>query len=118
MPKPDTCIDIYMPACACDGKVYANDCDAAAQGQDISSLGCSPPDATLFSCGPMFCVKGSDYCQRSNSDVGGEPASFTCKPLPASCMTPATCDCLANEPCGTMCEALPDGDLKVTCLGG
>jgi hypothetical protein len=117
-PRPVTCADIYMPVCACDGKVHANDCEAAGQGQDISNLGCSPPDATLFSCGPIFCSKGSDYCQRSVSDVGGEPDGFICKPLPGSCMAPAMCDCLAGEPCGSMCEALLDGSLKLTCPGG
>ena len=37
--RPDACPDIFMPTCACDGKVYTSACDAAAHGVDASANG-------------------------------------------------------------------------------
>jgi hypothetical protein len=37
--RPDACADIFKPTCACDGKVYPNECDAAVHGFDISANG-------------------------------------------------------------------------------
>jgi hypothetical protein len=117
--RPEGCPKSYFPTCGCDGMVYGNDCDAASKGADVSDLGgCMPPDASQFSCGHGFCAKGQQYCERAGSDVDGNPDSFTCRAYPGSCMPPADCACLANEPCGAMCEALPDGELMLTCLGG
>jgi hypothetical protein len=118
-PRPMACDDVLIPTCACDGKVYGNPCEANAQGSDSSNAGgCAPPDAGSFACGPTFCAKNQQYCQMTGSDIGGEPDSYMCVNYPAACMVPATCACLANEPCGSMCDDLPDGQLKVTCLGG
>ncbi len=117
-PKPQGCPDIYMPVCACDGTVAGNACDANSQGQDISVLGgCTAPDG-MFACGAGFCDKATSYCQRTTSDVGGYPDSFTCAPLPDACAGGApTCACLAAEPCGNMCVEA-DGGLTLTCPGG
>jgi hypothetical protein len=38
-PRPEACTDIYSPVCACDGKVYGNECDAAVHGFDVSANG-------------------------------------------------------------------------------
>lgn len=38
-PRPEVCTDIYQPTCACDGKVYSNECDAASHGVDVSANG-------------------------------------------------------------------------------
>jgi hypothetical protein len=118
-PRPLGCPDVYIPACACDGTVYGNPCDANAAGQDVSNAGgCAAPAGT-FACGFTFCASDQQYCQRSTSDVGGYPDGYACQSLPASCVPgQLDCQCLANEPCGTICEALPSGDLQLTCPGG
>lgn len=36
---PEICYKIYKPVCACDGQTYANDCEAAAQGQSVEHVG-------------------------------------------------------------------------------
>lgn len=114
-PRPEGCPDSYAPRCGCNGVVFSNECDANGVGQDISNAGgCTPPDGT-FACGPQFCAAGQQYCQRTGSDVGGTPDYYQCIDLPQGCMD---CACLASEPCGDLCEAGPDGDLHVTCLGG
>ncbi|MCC6558685.1 MAG: hypothetical protein IT372_37595 [Polyangiaceae bacterium] len=114
-PRPQGCPDVYMPACGCDGTVYGNECDANGAGSDISAYGgCTPPAGT-FACGYTFCATGQQYCQRSVSDVGGEPDIYMCMDLPAGC---GDCACLASEPCGSMCEQLPSGGFLVTCPGG
>jgi hypothetical protein len=118
-PRPNGCPKSYMPTCGCDGMIYGNDCDAASKGSDVSDLGgCAPPDPGLFSCGHIFCAKDQQYCERSVSDVASIPDSYACKAYPAACMPPADCACLAGEPCGAMCDVLPDGELKLTCPGG
>lgn len=35
--RPEACPDIFKPTCACDGKVYPNECDAASHGVDVSA---------------------------------------------------------------------------------
>lgn len=117
-PRPNACNDIYAPVCTCDGTVAANDCDAAASGNDVSILGgCTAPDG-MFACGIGFCDKSMYYCRKSLSDVGGVPDSYSCEALPAACSGGApTCDCLAAETCGDMCSEA-DGGFTLTCPGG
>ena len=117
-PRPDVCDQVLDPKCACDGKVYNNACEAQKAGADIGTLGGCPAPAGQFPCGAGFCAKGQQYCQVDVSDVGGIPNGYGCKPLPADCsQAGATCDCLAGQPCGNMCQQV-DGGFVVTCPGG
>jgi len=117
-PRPNGCPDIYSPTCACDGKVHSSPCDAAGAGFDINDGGGCPAPTGKFACGSTFCEVGVTYCRRSISDIGGEPSSYECAQLPPACGNPATCACLANVPCGSMCEAASGGGFVVTCAGG
>ena len=120
--RPQACPEIYMPVCACDGKVYSNACDANGGGFDVSNNGgCPPPEATLFNCGHLFCNSATEYCNKTLSDVAGLPDSYGCAPLPAACAGGApSCMCI-GDPCGApiagTCAASGTG-FMVTCPGG
>jgi hypothetical protein len=110
--KPEECPDVDDPVCACDGKVYPNACAAAAAGADLSLLGACPAPPGTFACGSGFCDQADDYCL---VQMPGDPDPYTCEKLPPNCNNPgATCACLSDLPCGTMCEET-DGGFTVTC---
>lgn len=105
------------PTCACDGKVYVSECESQKAGADLNASGSCPLQANNFACGYRQCADERQYCQRSTSDVGGEPDDFACKPLPACPATP-DCACLAGQPCGSMCSGQGATGLTLTCPGG
>lgn len=116
-PRALNCGEIYQPVCSCGGEVFSNSCEASAAGHDVSLLGtCTPPEGN-FACGAGFCETSTSYCQRTTSDVGGFPDSFTCRPLPAACSGGASCACLAGEVCSNLC-AETGGGFTLTCPGG
>ncbi|MEO5728968.1 MAG: hypothetical protein ABI134_25390 [Byssovorax sp.] len=112
------CPDLYSPTCACDGMVYGNPCEAGNAGFDVNENGGCKAPMGKFTCGSSFCELGTTYCRRSISDIGGEPSSYECAPLPPACGNKASCACLANVPCGSSCGDSGDGGIVVTCAGG
>jgi hypothetical protein len=115
--RPDVCDLDLRPTCACDGKVYDNACSAMVAGTDIASTGACPAPSGSFACGAQFCATATQYCHRTNSDVG-DPPGFQCVDLPAACGSAPGCACLSADPCSNTCEQTKDGGLLVTCLGG
>ena len=116
--RPQSCPDLFAPVCGCDGVVHSNECDANAAGTDVSAIGSCPVPAGSFACGFRTCDKATEYCERGVSDIGGEPDSFVCKPLPGSCGTAAVCGCMTQEPCGDFCDGTATDGLTLTCPGG
>lgn len=120
--RPNACPDFYKPACACDGMVYGNPCEANSLGHDVSTLAsCEPPTKDLFQCGSGFCDVKTQYCQRTLADVPNTPDSNVCAPLPAGCSSPPSCACIP-DPCGApipgTCEVTAGGGIRYTCPGG
>jgi hypothetical protein len=117
-PRPVACDDSFDPVCGCDGVVHSNPCDGQAVGADISVIGGCPVELGFFACGSRQCNLDTQYCQRTGSDIGGEPDGFACMEQPGTCGALATCACLANEPCGTECSGDDATGLTVICFGG
>jgi hypothetical protein len=117
-PKPRGCELLYAPVCTCDGSIASNACAGYTAGNDIDTQNqCAPPEG-MFACGNGFCNVGLEYCQHGVSDVGGEPDTYACMPVPPSCGKTPTCSCLADEPCGQWCNAPELAQLTLTCPGG
>ncbi len=116
--RPVGCSAVYSPVCGCDGKVYPNSCSANALGFDLANEGaCAPPDAKLFACGPYFCDKATEYCEKIG-DLPSIADSYECKSLPPVCKGVASCDCLDKTICGTQeCVETPDGGHRTVCPG-
>lgn len=117
-PRPEVCAPIFIATCGCDGTISSNDCATHAAGSDVANLGGCQAPAGQFACGAYFCSQKSEYCTKFSSDVGSEPDTFSCTPIPAGCGATPTCACLAGVTCGDVCAATNDGGLQVTCLGG
>lgn len=115
--RPQGCPDLFSPVCGCDGAMHSNECDANGAGVDVNAGGGCPLPVGDFACGFRSCHELTDYCQRGVSDIGGEPDTFTCKILPASCGTSPSCSCVQGEPCGSFCTANGLG-VTLTCPGG
>jgi hypothetical protein len=117
--RPQGCPENYDPVCACGGTVAGNECGAFADGNDLAiDGGCTPPEG-MIACGAKFCQADSQYCQRTTSDVGGFPDSYTCLDLPEACGGVGTCACLAGEPCidTNLCTEA-NGGATIICPGG
>ncbi len=119
--RPQACPENYSPTCACNGMVYGNECDAASNGFDVYNTGgCTPPEPNQFNCGHGFCDSTTQFCRKTNTDVGGTPDSYGCAPLPAACGMQPSCACI-GDPCGApipaTCAASGIG-FMVTCPGG
>ncbi len=117
-PRPGGCGDIFAPVCGCDNVVHGNECDANAAGVDVNANGSCPIPSGQFACGFRTCTTSEQYCERGVSDIGGEPDTFTCKPLPAACGAVASCSCMTAEPCGSFCAGGGATGITLTCPGG
>jgi hypothetical protein len=120
-PRPTACPEspIAQPVCGCDGQVYDSECAAEVAGTDVDDYAgnCTPPPQT-FRCGHLFCSSMSEYCQIDLSDVVGWPNGYACLPTPGACPdSGATCECVADQPCGTQCDT-SSGGVTVSCPGG
>jgi hypothetical protein len=105
--RPARCDDVYQPACGCDGRVYPNECQAAAAGVDLSvNGGCAARVPGFIPCGAHFCDARTSYCEIVLSDVFELPTDRTCKPLPEACLPDGGaargCECF---PAGTRCQS-------------
>lgn len=117
-PRPNECGDDEVSVCGCDGMAYAEPCVTVVGGVDKhrDAAACTPP-AGYFACGDLLCDSSSFYCLFQVSDIGGEPSTYSCTPLPDACGNPVDCTCLADQACGDLCEATGAG-FTLTCPGG
>jgi hypothetical protein len=127
-PRPLAWPPERTPVCGCDGKVYQNETQAHMEGVDLAVTGgCQQVVVDWAPCGPRYCDVRTSYCEIYLSDVFEIPTTYTCRPLPPSCLPgpdgfpPRTCDCFpASTPCHTFCGPLPTGGIPgfhLTCQG-
>jgi len=108
----DSAALIAEPTCACDGKVYSSECAAYAEGQDVNANGSCQFPKGQFACGYKACNLASQYCQHALKPESSD--EYDCMPLPA-CTGGASCECVADQPCGSECTGDAASGLTLTC---
>lgn len=113
VPRPQVCTRIFAPVCACDGRIYGNECDAHAQGLDLNARGTCAPAPGSFVCGYVQCDLQTQYCVREPQEAA--PDVFRCAALPACAGRSPSCAALVDEPCGNACTGDATTGLTLTC---
>lgn len=87
------------------------------QGGVWQSLEVVPDCQPTFECGPTSCVRGTEHCVHTLSDIGGVPDDYRCQPMPAGC---SSCDCLPTTggPWGPSCTDDGAGAVTIVLGGG
>ncbi|HYQ04148.1 MAG TPA: Kazal-type serine protease inhibitor domain-containing protein [Polyangiaceae bacterium] len=96
-PRPQVCLDIYLPVCGCDSKTYGNDCEAATNGFSVLHTGACEDPSSGATCGGLLgtaCAK-SEYCNFPVATAcGSSDQTGTCTRIPQ------VCDTISDPVCG------------------
>ena len=90
MHEPTVCDLSYYPVCGCDGRTYANECNAFSSGQNVQHSGeCNVSPTTRIRPGGV-CQIGVDVCEDGYSCINGRCAI---PPIPqgGACNSGDTC---------------------------
>lgn len=121
------CNERRNPVCGCDGRTYANSCDAYHAGTTVGPVDKCAAPAGHFPCGSEFCNPRTQYCQRTS--VFDQKLIYrACNNLPPSCI-PTTagskpdCACwpeMANQctACRVLDGAVPGLEVDCPPVGG
>jgi len=133
--RPTSC-DTATPReiCACDGRSYANACEAARAGVSVGNgeecAGAAPPGT--FACGSYFCRSDGEYCQTiedQHDELFRLPPQSSCKAVAVACAPEPSCACLIEvvKPAGSSdkreCTTAPtctqdaSGNFALRCAG-